>query len=285
MIPFINGEKFSEIRVGSIENGISNAKAVVESHFGCEVDVLATHGDHLFVVIEGEDCIRRIGLKFDGSGVDVISNRITEGFVSESNRDRYISDMLREAVDQIMSGEECNRLHALASLVRPDGRYIFTEEFNAAMQTAAEPSYWAALYETNRKEIRKAVHGTLGEDEALVPKTRYSTIQERKIKDYESEIHESLEILFELVQNVSVDLDSMSAARINAKGWNAQKVIDTMKNECHTIVNHGRKALELSRNENLPEVAMLHDRLAESVKTMLIMRRFAKISTIEESNR
>jgi hypothetical protein len=285
MIPFINGEKFTQIREGSVENGISNAKGVVESHFGKSVDILATHSDHLFVVVEGEDCIRRIGLKFDGTGVGVISNRITEGLVSESNRDRYVSNLLREAVDQILAGEECNRLHALATLVRPNGRYIFTEEFDAVMETAKEPQYWAALYETNRKDIRKSVHGTLGEDDALVPKTRYSTLPDRKLGDYYSEIHESLEILFGLVQDVLEDLESMSPERINAKGWNAKKMLDTMKNECHTIGNHGRKAIELARKDNLPEIATLHDRLAESVKTMLIMRRFAKISTIEESNR
>ena len=282
MIPFIDGDKFSKMRLGSIERGIEAAKQIAEAHFGKPVEVLATHTDHFFVIIEGDASITRANVKIVDGEAKIVSSAPADGLVTEQNIEKYVSSLISEAVDEILDGKPCNRLHVLPNLMKRGGRYLFSEEFDAAMSVANGDSYWQSLYELNKKSIRRSVYGHVREEEATVPKTRYGMIGSGKISEFEPELRESLAILFGIIHSVQEDLAKVSPDRVKADGWNVNKLLESIASECNLLADHGRKALELSNKNNLSQLASLHDRLADTVKSMTIMKRFVQNSTIEE---
>jgi hypothetical protein len=282
MIPFIDGDKFSKMRLGSIERGIEAAKQIAEAHFGKPVEVLATHADHFFVIIEGDSSITRANVKIVDGEAKIVSSASNEGFVTEQNIEKYVSGVISESVDAILDGKPCNRLHVLPMLMKRGGRYLFSEEYESAMAVAGGDSYWQSLYELNKKSIRRSVYGHVREEEASVPKTRYGMIGSGKISEFEPELRESLAILFGIIQSVQEDLAKVSPDRVKADGWNVNKLLESIASECTLLADHSRKALELSNKNNLSQLASLHDRLADTVKSMTIMKRFVQTSTIEE---
>ena len=94
--PFIDGERFAQMRSGSVESGIAAAKALAEAYVGSPVEVLATHQDHMFVIAEGESSIRRLGMLVEDGEVKIISHRYRAGYVSEESLDAYASSVLSD---------------------------------------------------------------------------------------------------------------------------------------------------------------------------------------------
>ena len=283
MKPFLVGDKFAEMRTGSVESVIDAAEALAEAHLSRPVEVVATHADCIYVVAEGEEVVRRLGIRIEADGPKVVSNRVKDGLVTESNLDAHISVAISEAVDALLAGEPCNQLHSVARFMTKGGRYLFSEERNALLETAKAPLYWETLYETNRKDIRKTAYGSIREEEARVPKSRYGSLPVDKIEGFETELRSSLAETLGVVTEVSRALRSFDAKKIEARGWNAKNVLATMQAECSVILDNGRKALDLARAEHLPALAEVHDRVADLTKSLLIMRRFIEASTIEES--
>ena len=283
MKPFLVGDKFAEMRTGSVESVIDAAEALAEAYLSRPVEVVATHADCIYVVAEGEEVVRRLGIRIEADGPKVVSNRVKDGLVTESNLDAHISKAISEAVGALLAGEPCNQLHSVARFMTKSGRYLFSEERNALLETAKAPLYWETLYETNRKDIRKTAYGTIREEEARVPKSRYGSLPVDKIEGFEAELRSSLAETLGVVTEVSRALRSFDAKKIEARGWNAKNVLATMQSECSVILDNGRKALDLARAEHLPALAEVHDRVADLTKSLLIMRRFIEASTIEES--
>jgi len=280
MIPFIDKSRLEQIYSGSIENGLDNAKLFLENHFKNPVDVIASFQDHLFIVVEGDERIRRVGLKIDDDGVSVSSVRFTGGLVTESTVDGYVSSVLSEAVEALLAGERCNRLRDIVPLVQADGRYFFSEEYSAVMHSSGAKKYWESLYEMNRKDIRKAIYGSIREEEAKVPKARYSSVNENEMLGFSKEVVESIQSLIEMSKEIMDDISGIDPNSVTAKGWDVKKVLDTIKEECNTIVVHGPKSIELSKKANLTELAEMHDRVADLVRNLLVMKKFISISTI-----
>lgn len=283
MKPFLVGDKFAEMRTGSVESVIDAAEALAEAYLSRPVEVVATHPDCVYVVAEGEEVVRRLGIRIETDGPKVVSNRVKDGLVTESNLDAHISKAISEAVGAMIAGEPCNQLHQVAKLMKKGGRYLFSEERDALLETAKAPLYWETLYGVNRKDIRKAAYGTIREDEGRVPKSRYGALPVDKIEGFESELRSSLAEALGIVSEIAKDLRAFQVASIDARGWDAKKVLATMQSECSVILDNGRKALDLARSENLPSLAEAHDRVCDLTKSLLIMRRFIETSTIEES--
>ena len=281
MKPFVVGDKFAEMRRGSVESVIDAAEALAEAHLEKKVEVVATHPDCVFVVAEGEDFIRKLGIRVEADGPKVISNRVKDGLVSESNLDRHIGKAISEAVDALLNGEPCNQLHQAAKLMQKGGRYLFSEERDALLETAKNPLHWETLYEANRKDIRRLAYGTIREDESKVPKSRYGALPADKIEGFDRELRSSVEALVGLAEEVSKDLSSVNPKNVDARGWSAKNVLASMQTECSVILDRGNKALSLARNEHLADLAEVHDRIADTVKSLLVMRRFIQASTIK----
>lgn len=281
MKPFVVGDKFAEMRRGSVESVIDAAEALAEAHLEKKVEVVATHPDCVFVVAEGEDFIRKLGIRVEADGPKVISNRVKDGLVNESNLDRHIGKAISEAVDALLNGEPCNQLHQAAKLMQKGGRYLFSEERDALLETAKNPLHWETLYEANRKDIRRLAYGTIREDESKVPKSRYGALPADKIEGFDRELRSSVEALVGLAEEVSKDLSSVNPKNVDARGWSAKNVLASMQTECSVILDRGNKALSLARNEHLADLAEVHDRIADTVKSLLVMRRFIQASTIK----
>jgi hypothetical protein len=242
--------------------------------------VIASFQDHLFVVVEGDERIRRVGLKISDEGVSISSVRFTGGLVTESTVDGYVSSVLSEAVDCLLAGERCNRLRDIIPLVKADGRYFFTEEYQSVMHSSEKKRYWESLYEMNRKDIRKAIYGFVREEEAKAPKARYSSVNESEMASFSKEIVESIRSLVAMSNEIATDVSAIEPSTVTAKGWDVKKVLDTIKEECDTVVVHAPKAIELSKEANLIELAEMHDRLADLVRNLLVMKKFISVSTI-----
>lgn len=281
MKPFVVGDKFAEMRRGSVESVIDAAEALAEAHLDKKVEVIATHPDCIFVVAEGEDCIRKLGIRMEADGPKVISNRVKEGFVTESNLDRYISKTISEAVDALLNGEPCNQLHQATKLMKKGGRYLFSEERDALLETAKAPLHWETLYEANRKDIRRMAYGTIREDENKVPKTRYGALPPEKVESFDQELRSSMEALLGLASEIAEDLKAVDPKSVDARGWSVKNVLASMQTECSVILDRGNKALSLARKEHLPDLAEAHDRVADTVKSLQVMRRFIQASTIK----
>ena len=281
MKPFLVGDKFAEMRRGSVESVIDAAEALAEAYLGKKVEVVATHPDCVFVVAEGEECIRKLGIRMEADGPKVISNRVKNGLVTESNLDRHISKAISEAVDALLNGEPCNQLHQVAKLMQRGGRYLFSEERDALLETAKAPLHWETLYEANRKDIRRVAYGTIREDESRVPKTRYGALPPEKVEGFEQELRSSIETMLGLTTEILSDLRKVDAKSVDARGWNAKNVLASMQTECTVILDRGSKALSLARKEHLPDLAEAHDRVADTVKSLQVMRRFIQASTIK----
>lgn len=281
MKPFLVGDKFAEMRRGSVESVIDAAEALAEAHLEKKVEVVATHPDCVFVVAEGEDCIRKLGIRVDADGPKVISNRVKDGLVTENNLDRHIGKAISEAVDALLNGEPCNQLHQVAKFMQKGGRYLFSEERDALLETGKNPLHWETLYEANRKDIRRLAYGTIREDESKVPKSRYGALPADKIDGFDRELRSSMETLVGLAAEVSEDLKNVDPKNVDARGWSAKNVLASMQTECSVILDRGNKALSLARNEHLADLAEVHDRIADTVKSLLVMRRFIQASTIK----
>lgn len=281
--PLVVGKALADMRQGSLEAILESAEVLASAYLKRPVSVLATHHDCIYVVAEGEDCIRRLGIKVEATGPRVVSSRVRDGLVTEANRDRQIAAMISEAAGLLAQGKPCNHLRTIAMLARKDGRYLFAEERDAVLATKAEPLHWEELYESARKEIRKAIYGGLREEEARVPKSRYGMLPPDRLDAFGKDVQESLASIFTLVQEVADALADLDAGSIVAHGWDAKKVLESMRLECKAILGSGRKAVELAEDRNLADLAVMHDRLADVTKALLIMRRFLSTSnsTIE----
>jgi hypothetical protein len=275
----VAGKALQEMRSGSIESIIDAATALAEAYLGKPVDVLATHHDCMYVVVEGEECIRRLGIKTDQKGPHIVSNRVRDGLVTEATKDKYVASLLREAATALALGKECNQLRSIALLARKGGRYLFAEERDAVLATKDAPQYWEELYEANRKDIRKAAYGGLREEEARVPKSRYGMLAVDRVAAFDGDIKESLASIFVLVHEVAQDISSIKDSAVVAHGWDAKRALETMRIECKAILGSGAKALELSESMHLADLAVMHDRLADVTKALLVMRRFLTTST------
>ena len=281
MKPFLVGDKFAEMHRGSVESVIDAAESLAEAYLGKKVEVISTHPDCVYVVAEGEDFVRKLGIRIEADGPKVISNRVKEGLVTESNLDRYISKCISEAVDAIISGEPCNQLHQVAKFMQKDGRYLFSEERDALLETSKKPLHWETLYEANRKDIRRVAYGTIREDESRVPKTRYGALPPEKVEGFSQELRSSLDGMLGLASEILADLRKIDPKNVDARGWSAKNVLASMQTECTVILDRGSKALSLARKEHLPDLAEAHDRVADTVKSLQVMRRFIQASTIK----
>jgi hypothetical protein len=281
MKPFVVGDKFAEMRRGSVESVIDAAEALAEAHLEKKVEVIATHPDCIFVVAEGEDCVRKLGIRMEADGPKVISNRVKDGLVTESNLDRHISKSISEAVDALLNGEPCNQLHQAAKLMRSGGRYLFSEERDGLLESGKNPLHWETLYEANRKDIRRMAYGSIREDESKVPKTRYGALPPEKVEGFDHELRSSVGVLLGLAEEVSKELKGVDPQSVDARGWNVKNVLASMQTECSVILDRGNKALSLARREHLADLAEVHDRLADTVKSLQVMRRFIQASTIK----
>lgn len=281
MKPFVVGDKFAEMRRGSVESVIDAAEALAEAHLEKKVEVIATHPDCIFVVAEGEDCVRKLGIRMEADGPKVISNRVKEGLVTEANLEKHISKSISEAVDALLNGEPCNQLHQAAKLMRKGGRYLFSEERDGLLETSKNPLHWETLYEANRKDIRRVAYGTIREDESRVPKTRYGALPAEKVESFEQELRSSIDAMLGLTTEILSDIRKVDAKSIDARGWSAKNVLASMQTECSVILDRGSKALSLARKEHLPDLAEAHDRVADTVKSLQVMRRFIQASTIK----
>lgn len=275
----IAGRALQEMRSGSIESIVDVASALAAEHLGKPVDVLATHHDCVYVVAEGEECIRRLGIKVDAKGPRIVSNRVRDGLVTEATRDKYVASLLREAAADLAMGKECKQLRDIALLARKGGRYLFAEERDAVLATKDAPQYWEELYDANRKDIRKAAYGGLREEEARVPKSRYGMLPIDRVSAFDKDIKESLASIFALVHEVAQDISVIDDSAVVAHGWDAKKALETMRVECKAILGSGAKALELAESMHLADLAVMHDRLADVTKALLVMRRFLTTST------
>jgi hypothetical protein len=284
MNPFIDGERFSQMRSGSIESGLAMAKQIAESYVGSPVEVLATHGDHMYVLAEGESSIRRLGLRVEDGEVKVISNRYRDGYVDESSVDAYAASLLGDCVDDLIEGKGCNRLRALAAAVGPESRILFHEEYRGAMEAVSVSSYWSSVYESNSALIRSfasEANGGNAEIGTEVTKDRYSSMSTSDLPNFKSELRESLDILLEMVQSSLVSLNSVDEETFSVDGCDPGKLLESLKNDCSTLLSKGRKALQISRENHLPELAELHDAVANSVESMVIMGQFVQSRTEE----
>lgn len=275
----VAGKALQEMRSGSIESIVDVASALASAHLGKPVDVLATHHDCVYVVAEGEDTIRRLGIKVEATGPRIVSNRSHNGLVTEATRDKYVASLLREAAADLALGKECKQLRDIAMLARKGGRYLFAEERDAVLATSDAPQYWEELYEANRKDIRKAAYGGLREEEGRVPKSRYAMLPIASVASFDKDIKESLASIFALVHEVAQDVSRIDDATVIAHGWDAKRALATMRIECKAILGSGAKALELAEDMHLADLAVMHDRLADVTKALLVMRRFLTTST------
>ena len=110
----VAGKALQDMRSGSIESIVDVASALASAHLGKPVDVLATHHDCVYVVAEGEDTIRRLGIKVEATGPRIVSNRSQKGLVTEATRDKYVASLLREAAADLALGKECKQLRGIA---------------------------------------------------------------------------------------------------------------------------------------------------------------------------
>jgi len=284
MESFIEYEALAGLRKGSMESFTEYLSAAATKKLGEDVAVIATHRDHAFGV--AGDRVVKITWKRTEEGTKISVKGSKVPVITEETVDTFAAKRLAETVDSIMDGDlegSRTRLRGLAHYVQSGGRYWASDGAKSIAGVTEEVSPWLAQYESNRKAIRKAVHGVLGETEAKVPRTPYARIPSDRISEFDVEIRESLAAIGKLIDEMP-DLSSLAFTEEESEGVELASARDALVSESAILKEAVGQILRFLRPTDLLLAAKCHDILAERLKPMLVVGKFlARLSEQQSS--
>lgn len=276
-MPVIKGSSIEKARVGSLENKIEAINSMIsEKYKDTSFSVLATCEDKAVVLIS-DGTVRDIGYSVnEDSTYSITSDRANKSIdvISEDNAVNHVAGQLSSVVSTIMKDKELSRtqVRELLSLVNKDDLYWLSDVDNV-FEDVTKDSEWMKMYDTNVERIRTSLYGNIRAIEANVPKLKYSSIPKNKLVDFYGEVTESMGIIKNSVGSVS---ENCGGIQFKDKEEFLGSIRDSLIAEAQSIGALLGKAEKLYRQDGLPLLANIHDKLADRVRVMAVMSEYLK---------
>ena len=261
-MPYIQGSEIQKYQEGSYEERILKLSEAIETAHGKSVRILATHPEHALVVDSDGDFLRasyktgKSGFKVEmaGSDVQVIEDKDVPLFTAQE---------LRAVVRDGMSGKAPTRtrVRALFGLVSEDEEYWLSDILTKIDESMEGNCAWTSLYESN-----ESVPGLESALMSKIPSTRYASLPENRISDFESELRESLTLLSEVFAGV---VDEISGVVFDESDDNERSAVRrSLIDEAQAANSLLTKVEQLMSEVDIKRTAKAHDKLAERAKKM-----------------
>lgn len=273
---FIENDALSRISAGSFEG----KRAVVEQKaaelLGGDVSVFASFSDHSYAVVSADDSERIVKIEHsDGDdGIEVSEAELDVPVVTDEDHDivvaKTVRGIVRSVIENDVKDDLCNQLRGLIGVVRPDTPYSFkaiSEEIGKSIENG-----WMDLYNENKDVFRGAAKGVIRSAEARVPKTRYAKLSKGKLGEFNEELVDSCSILGKLALTLVDECSSLVFDKERDDEIDVQSVRETMVSEAKAMSGLVRGAVELAEERDLAQLAVEHDRLAERMKVMVVLK-------------
>jgi hypothetical protein len=276
-MPVIKGSSIEKARVGSLENKIEAINSMVsEKYKEIPFTVLATCEDRA-VVLLSDGTVRDIFYTINEDNTyGITSDRVNKSIdvISEDRVINHVSEQLSYIVSTMVKDKDLSRtqVRELLSLVNKDDLYWLSDVDNV-FEDITKESEWMKMYDTNIERIRTSLYGNIRAIEANVPKIKYSSIPKNKIGDFYGEVTESMCIVKDSVCKVS---ESCNGIQFKDKEEFLGSIRDSLIAEAQSIGALLGKAEKLYRQDGLPLLANIHDKLADRVRVMAVMSEYLK---------
>ena len=269
---YLTATALGRLREGSFEQRAVMVKAAVEEKLGQGVSVLATTSGSMTVLAEDGTFYRALYGWNDKNLLigDVEVEKADVPVVEDL--DVYLAGELRDMTRALMRGgldeESRNRFRELACHVRDDGDY-WLSTVSARIEEACREDGWFQTYTESMDEIRGAMKGQIRALEGQVPRTRYVRLGAEKLGRYEAALRESVSTLRKILRHT---VDSCRDFVFSSdEDMDLSEVRDSLIEEARAVAGMLAKVERLVTRHDLYEMALVHDRVAERSKDMMIV--------------
>jgi hypothetical protein len=263
---YIDKALLASLTAGCLEDRLDAAAALVEQVRPGET-VLATHDDHV-LMLGSDQTVRSVRWAQDGQ---FVVEELDIPVIHDDDVPRFVAQEVRSVVGGVRAGsldgaELCNRLHDIAMMMESGVSYFAADavkELDTAMDNA-----WMQWYEADVDAVRARVTGEIRMRESQVPSERFSGVKRDDWTAREADLSKSMgQLRFALGKIV----DECAELRFPKE----QKELDAIKvsliGEARAVGAVVERAERLMLDRDVGQMAVLHDRLIERAKKMVIV--------------
>ncbi len=273
MSRYVSGRELEKVYKGSAEASLDDIHSAIDDYFGeSSVNIVATHNGYAYVFNE-DGCPLKVTFEASGDSVSVASAEPTDSIevIEDSEVQRHVSKGLKSIVENMVNGRVTRtQVREVATLLKKDDDYWMSGILDKTMGVMGE-SEWSNMYEANTEKIRTSLYGSIKEIEEKVPTVKYETLD--NIGEFAEELELSLGQLKKLVLDI---FDESENIAFNDDDEFLCNVSASLKVEAQKIGAMLGKAERLLGEENISQVATLHDMVSNRVKTMAIVSQYLK---------
>ncbi len=274
-MPYVQGSAVDKVFKGSLEHRAMVVKDALAEHFDAPINVIAVYPEHAIFADEDGN-FKKAVYKVSDEKVEDIKVRATKSIpvIEDDDVPCFVSDTIKKLVAKMSTGKAVSRtqVREMMQLLQKDEDYWLGDVL-LKLEGSSDEQKWHHMYESNREQIRTAMHGKIRETEGGVPKTRYSKLAQKHLPDFEKELRESLTILRNVVSKI---VDETTPIVFDKDNEFYSAIRKSLIAEAQATCGLLGKAEKLMRSEDMGRMALAHDRLAERAKTMAIVTGYLK---------
>lgn len=275
---YVQGSALEKVFAGSLEQRAILIKDAIDEHFGdSPVNVVAVHEDHAFGFDTEGNFLKLTYVIEDGKVKEIAAKPSKAVKVMEDDDvPLFVSKQLKSMVNKMMRGKPLERtqVREVSAVIEKDGDYWLSSVLAKLEEATSDEVQWLKMYEANKEQIRTALYGRIREHEGRIPKTRYSKIGANKLPEFVEELRESLGVVSNVLQEIVDECVGMVFDKERDEFFGA--IRKSLIAEAQAVVGLLGKAEKLMGSSDLESMSMAHDRLAEWVKTMVVVSEYLK---------
>jgi hypothetical protein len=275
---YVQGSSLEKVFKGSLNHQAQVIETALESHFGeTPMNLIAIHADHAFA-FDPDGNLVKCTYTVEGEEVKDIATKPSKAVkvMEDDDLPMFVKKQLSSMVSKMMRGKPIERtqVREVAQVIQKDEDYWIGDVLAKLDEATSEDAKWLKMYEANKEQIRTALYGHIREHESRVPKTRYAKIGADKLPEFVGELRESLSVVTGVLQQIVDECVGMVFDQERDEFFGA--IRKSLIAEAQAVVGLLGKAEKLMGSEDLESVSMAHDRLAEWVKTMVVVSEYLK---------
>jgi len=275
---YVQGSALEKVFAGSLEQRAILIKDAIDEHFGdSPVNVVAVHRDYAFG-FDTEGNFLKLTYAIENGEVKDIAAKPSKAVkvVEDDDVPLFVSKQLKSMTNKMMRGKPLERtqVREVSAVIEKDGDYWLSSVLTKLEEAQSEEAKWLKMYEANKEQIRTALYGHIREHESRVPKTRYSKLGADKLSEFVGELRESLGVVSNVLQEIVDECAGMVFDKERDEFFGA--IRKSLIAEAQAVVGLLGKAEKLMGSSDLESMSMAHDRLAEWVKTMVVVSGYLK---------
>lgn len=277
---YIQGSVIDAVSNGSLERAVDNIHSAIDDYFGeSSVNIVATHSGYAYAISEDGNPLKVTFESLDDGSVRVKSAKPTKAIkiIEDDEVTSHVARELRSIVESMMKGTVSRtQVREVASLLQKDEDYWMSGILHKLDEMTGETSEWLKMYEANTERIRTSLYGRIREIEARGSSTAYLSLPNA------SEFSEELKLSVGRLKTLCLDIFDESEKMVFDTGEDFLcTVCESLKVEAQAVGAMLGKAEKLFEASELPQVAAVHDKIANRAKTMAIVSEYLKTKAQE----